>query len=123
MPYFMVGVSVSVEAVYPIAAEDERRARAKAEELVASHAVDSPDCMDGSARRGPSAVSCVPSEAEVCIRRAIETFGSEQADVLVGRNEGAAGSLPTPPSMARSAKSVLERSGSGELRPSARRRG
>ena len=123
VPYFMVGVSISVEAVYPLQAEDERAAMRKAEELVASCAVCPPSSVEGCIEKAPSSVSCAPSDEGACARLAAASFDESQAKALLGDMVEDLEVSPTPPSMARSAKAVLERSGSGELRPSARRRG
>ena len=123
MPYFMVSVRESIEATYPVAADDERSARMKAVELVASGKVDPPSRASGGRRCAPEAVACALSEESACVGLAAAAFGIGQAPSLIGADASLDADAPTPPSMARSAKAVLERTGSGELRKSLRRRG
>lgn len=123
MPYFMVSVRETIEATYPVAADDECSARMKAVELVASGKVDPPSRASGGRRCAPEAATCTPSEESACVGLASRAFGIDQVPSLLGADAPLDAAAPTPPSIARSAKAVLERTGSGELHKSQRRRG
>lgn len=118
--YYLVSVVESITACYPIAAESEDEARRRMLDLVESGGMPAPSEGVASKRR-ISASECRETTLHGC-ESAIPANLSEEdrAGLLLCGRAVEAGNDPAD--IARTAKFVLEKTGSGALKPCAHRR-
>lgn len=119
--HFMVTVEQTVEFTYPVSAEDEDAAREKVSSLVSAGSVPAPIRLAPRAG-GIEARGAACSDPLPCREVASRSFNREQARLLLGDAGLEAQPNKSPGEIARTAKAVLGRNGSGKLMPSKRRR-
>lgn len=121
--YFMVPVSETVTASYPVLANSEAEARERVQELLISGELTSPRMRPSHVSEPSLAVSDpVEASSEMCSYLASKALSEREADILLKGAVRTRTSNLTPTEVSRAARQSLSRTGSGALQPSKRRR-
>lgn len=118
--YFLVSVAETVTACYPVAANSEDEARRKVLDLVESGFVPHPSESSAN-KRHTVASECRETTLQGCEAIAPSSLSEDAAAALLLRDCNT-GPHNDPSDIARTAKFILEKTGSGALKPCTHRR-
>lgn len=121
LDYFVVTVRETVSHSYPVRAAGSEQAKAKVSRLLAEGCLRKPSQFRRPRGDGEAGDMAVVGSAEAAALAAGRDMTEDELGLLLAPSEARV-SDPTPQTLARTAREVLAKNGSGSLRPSRRKR-